>query len=347
MDLLTVGWNDRVFRAFDPHRLRGLEPGRVVAVHRGWCDVALAGGVDTARVPSRLFHLEGGAPGIPAVGDWIAVHPRTASQPYVVAEILPRETRLCRRQPGRKTSEQVIAANITRVAIVMALSEDYNLNRLERYLVVAHESGAQPVVILTKSDLCDDVREATADVQANAGESVPVIAISVPKRKGLAKLKPIFSKGETVALVGSSGAGKSTLLNHLYGEELMATQEVRENDGKGRHTTSHRQLVALPGGCLLIDNPGVREVGAWEGEEEAVADTFEDIFALAHSCKFRDCKHVSEPGCAVQAAIDEGDLTLSRLDNFRALQGESVAVRKNRAEAQRIQTRQRLRKRGR
>jgi ribosome biogenesis GTPase len=345
MDLLTVGWNDRLAQAFEPHRAKGLEPGRVVAVHRGWCDVALAGGVDTARVPSRLFHLIGGGPGIPAVGDWIGVHPRTNSQPYVVAEIMPRETRLCRRQPGRKTSEQVIAANITRVAIVMALSEDYNLNRLERYLVVAHESGAQPVVILTKSDLCDDVKDATLDVQINAGESVPVIAISVPKRKGLLKLKKIFAKGETVALVGSSGAGKSTLLNHLYGEELMATQEVRENDGKGRHTTSHRQLVVLPGGCLLIDNPGVREVGAWEGEEEAVADTFEDIYTLAHSCKFRDCKHESEPGCAVQAAIEEGDLTLSRLDNFRALQGESVAVRKNRAEAQRIQLRQHLRKR--
>lgn len=296
----------------------GCRPGRALTVIRHLARLAVEDGEVTAFVPGKMR-----ATGPPVVGDWVVVEAREGVEP-VVREVLPRRTRLSRKVAGLRTEEQVMAANVDVVFVVMGLDGDFNLRRLERLVVVSHQSGAEPVVILTKADLLDadalDGRRAEAE---SAAPGVSIHAVSSPLRQGLEPLRFYLSDGRTVVLLGSSGAGKSTLLNTLVGEEVMRTAEVREGDDRGRHTTTHRELVPLPGGGLLIDGPGIREVQLWvDDAEDPLEEAFSDVEALAAGCRFRDCTHRSEPGCAVLEAVETGELERSRLESYRSLQHE-------------------------
>ena len=269
----------------------------------------------------------------PSVGDWVVID-GPASSPRIV-HILPRRTRLSRKVVGQKTEEQIVAANVDTVFLVMGMDGDFNLRRLERFAVMASESGAEPVVILTKKDLHADPIGACLDAKTVV-PGMPVFAVCSPTTEGLEPLRAFLATGRTVALVGSSGAGKSTLLNALDGRSTMRTGAVRSSDDRGRHTTTHRQLVPLAGGGLLVDNPGVREIQLW-ADKGALDATFDDLAELAAGCRFRDCRHVGEPGCAVLEAMQEGRLDPERLRNHRDMEREleSLERRRNVAEQRR------------
>jgi ribosome biogenesis GTPase len=299
----------------DPERCR---PARVATVIRHLARLVTGDGETTAFVPGKMR-----ATAPPVVGDWVVLEAPEGVEP-VVREVLERRTKLSRKVAGQRTEEQVMAANLDTVFVVMGLDGDFNLRRLERLAVVAHQSGAEPVVVLTKADLLDaDELAHRREAVEGAAPGVSVFAVSSPRREGLEPLRHYLAEGRTVVLLGSSGAGKSTLLNTLVGEEVMRTAAVREGDDRGRHTTSHRELVPLPGGGLLIDGPGIREVQLWVDEDDAaLGEAFADVEALAAACRFRDCTHRNEPGCAVREAVEAGDLDEPRLDSYRRLQHE-------------------------
>lgn len=266
----------------------------------------------------------------PAVGDWVVIQPLPNENKAMIHEICPRTSKFSRKVAGTTVEEQIVATNVDYVMIVMALNNDFNLRKLERYLLVAYESGAQPVVILTKKDLADDVLEKASSAE-QAAIGVPVHAISSLQHDGLEQLTPYLTSGTTIALLGSSGVGKSTLLNALKGAEVQATSAAREGDDRGRHTTTHRELFFLDCGAMVIDTPGMRELQLWDGEQ-SFGETFRDIDALAQTCRFSDCRHEQEPGCAVQAAIADGTLSSERLNNWHKLQRElAYAERKQNA----------------
>ena len=292
-----------------------LQPARVIFESNEHYRLLTSSGEVEARLAGRLRQ----GTDLPVVGDWVAV---PANQPglLLVQDILPRRTRLSRKVPGDKAREQVVAANVDTVFVVMGLDGDFNLRRLERFLVMVEASGAQAVVVLTKADLHEDPVGVRLDTLA-VTSGVPVWAVSSTEGEGLDPIRSQLAPGVTIALIGSSGAGKSTLLNRLCDSEVMRTGAVREGDDRGRHTTTHRQLVRLPGGGLLIDNPGIREVQLW-AEGEDLSQAFDDLEAFARGCRFHDCQHQQEPGCEVRAAIDEGRLDEARLDNWQTLQKE-------------------------
>jgi ribosome biogenesis GTPase len=267
-----------------------------------------------------LRHLADDASQFPVVGDWVVCRIDDASSKALIQNILPRKTKISRKVAGERTEEQVVAANVDTVFLVMGLDGDFNLRRMERLLTTAWEGGVFPTVVLNKEDLAAHPEAHRRDVEAIA-PGVPVLTLSALKARGLEQLQSFLGKGQTVALVGSSGAGKSTLINQLLGSEAMKTREVRAGDDRGRHTTTHRQMFRLPGGGLLIDNPGIREVQLW-GAEGGLQASFDDIEALSVDCRFRDCEHQSEPGCAVLEAVEDGRLAPERLENYRALQRE-------------------------
>ncbi len=292
-----------------------LVPARIAAQHRGAYLVWSADGERRARAAGRLFYAhEVGAP-IPAVGDWVGLRETT------ITSILPRRSAFIRKRAGLGSDEQVLAANVDAAFLLAGLDDDFSLRRLERYITTAWDSGAEPIVVLTKADLCSDVGEAVLQVESVA-IGVPVYPVSNVTGIGVEALEPHLRAGRTVVLLGSSGVGKSTLLNRLAGTELMRTAAVAA-DGTGRHTTTHRELVQLPSGALAIDTPGLRELQFWEGDLSAA---FEDIELLAADCRFRDCAHAREPGCAVMSAVDQGRLELDRLRSWRKLQRELEAI---------------------
>lgn len=254
----------------------------------------------------------------PAVGDWV-LYEEVSSQ-AIIRQVLPRSSKFSRKAAGNEVLEQVVAANFDTVFIVNALNRDFNLRRIERYLTVAWESGATPVVILSKTDLCEDLEEKIKLVEEIA-LGVEVHAISAITEQGLEALQPYFENNQTVVVLGSSGVGKSTLVNTLLGSEHLKTFEVREEDQRGRHTTTHRELVALENGGLILDTPGMRELMIWDGIE-GLSQTFSDIEELMLGCKYRDCQHEKEPGCAVLAAVEEGQLSEKRLINYHKLKKE-------------------------
>jgi ribosome biogenesis GTPase len=258
---------------------------------------------------------------MPTVGDWVAVR-LDGDDLASIRHVLPRHSKFSRRGAGARAQEQVVAANIDTVFLMMGLDRDFNPRRLERYLSVAAGSGATPVVLLNKADVVTaEEREERAQATAAMGHGVPVLAISVRAGLGLEALGRYLAPARTAALLGSSGVGKSTLLNHLMGTDLQRIGAVGAQDGRGKHTTSHAQLFALPGGALIIDTPGLRELQLWE-PETSVEGAFGDVQALAGSCRFSDCRHEEEPGCAVQAALAAGKLSAERLASFRKLRGE-------------------------
>jgi ribosome biogenesis GTPase len=322
--LAEWGWDDRHATAFAAQTVDGAEPGRVLVEDRGSYLVRTADGEARATVSGRFrFEAElDGAAGFPVVGDWVVLQATGDPTQRLVQGLLPRRTAVVRRAPTDRSSvDQVLAANVDLLLIVTSLNHELNTRRLERYLTMAWSSGARPVVVLNKADLADDVDGAVAWVQPIAG-AAPVHAVSAATGFGLGGLAALLGDGRTAALMGSSGVGKSTLVNALAGERVEATAPVRDDDARGRHTTTRRHLVRVPGRGLILDTPGMRELGIADDATDGLDATFADIDRLAAACRFGDCRHDREPGCAVRGAIADGSLDEGRLDSRRKLDRE-------------------------
>ena len=301
-----------------------LVPGRIVASHGALHRVATETSEVLAEISGRLRHEARSVLDLPAVGDFVAAALRTGEERGTIHAVLPRRSRFVRGAAGENTREQVVAANVDSVFLVSGLDRDFNPRRIERYLSLAFDSGAVPVILLNKADLRDDADQCLAQVVALA-PGTPVHLLSARPGVGLDALEDYLQPRRTLALLGSSGVGKSTIVNKLLGREHFPTREVRLVDQRGRHTTSHRELVSLPGGALLIDTPGMRELQLWSAGS-GVSDAFTDIVELAPDCRFRDCGHGNEPGCAVTAAIRNGALPAARLESYAKLQAELKAL---------------------
>jgi ribosome biogenesis GTPase / thiamine phosphate phosphatase len=335
----SLGWNDYFEACWREYADSGCVPARVVSQQRGlWrvvgdfeeCWAAALGKIREEADAGGLW---------PAVGDWVAVETfpgssaacctttkKQAGERRVIHGVLPRRSQFVRKVAGRQVEEQVIAANVDVAFVVAGLGHDFNLRRIERYLAQVWESGAKPVVVLNKVDECSDVLARVQETERVA-MGVAVVAVSALTGDGIGELERFLLTGETIVLLGSSGAGKSTLLNRLLGREAQLVRPVRDGDGRGRHTTTSRELFALPNGALVIDTPGLRELQLWDADE-GVARTFADIDALAARCRFRNCGHTGEPGCAIQEAIAAGELEPERLENRRKLEREQEFLRR-------------------
>lgn len=327
--LQDLGWDDEWAKAFAPFAADGLVPARVAIEFNYIYRLYSESGELQAQQAGRLRHEAEGRQHLSAVGDWVAARPTPGEAAATIEAVLPRRSRFSRKVAGELTEEQIVAANIDTVFLVMGLDGDYNPRRLERYLMLASESGARPVVILNKSDVADHLSEDLDEIQSLA-VGIPVHAISAKVGNGIEVIDDYLGPGRTGALLGSSGAGKSTLVNALLGEEKFKTRDVRVADSRGRHTTRHRQLILLPDGRgLLVDTPGMRELQLWT--QEGARETFEDVVELAAGCHFTDCRHRDEPRCAVKQAVEHGTLPPDRLEGFLKLQEElqSLDARKN------------------
>ena len=322
LDLAALGWNARLDEAFAPLAADGLVPARVALEHTHIYRVFAAPGEWLARVSGRLRHHAAQRVDFPAVGDWVAVEPPATGGDARIHSVLPRSSRFSRRAAGDPTEEQIVAANIDTVFLVSGLDGDFNPRRIERYLTVAWESGATPVIVLNKADLADDPEAIALEVRV-AMPGVDVHAVSCRDAPTLDPLRDYLGFGKTGALLGSSGVGKSSIVNQLIGQELLRTRDVRAADSRGRHTSTARQLVLLPGHGVLIDTPGMRELQLWD-TAESLAGTFAEIEARAADCRFRDCQHRSEPGCAVRAAVDAGAIAVDRLESYYKLTAEQA-----------------------
>jgi ribosome biogenesis GTPase len=331
--LQLAGWDEVWEETFADFAGKGLRPARVLAQHKHSYSLWTGSGEADAEIAGALlYRAEVG--GLPVVGDWVTVRQYASDDVAIITDILPRKTKFSRRASGPTREEQVFAANIDLLFIVCGLDHDYNLRRLERYLVAAAQSGTKPVIVLNKADLCVDPEACVAEVQAIAA-GVQVLATSAVSEGGCERknsaeaLLPMISAGKTAALVGSSGAGKSTIVNQLLGTVAQATQPTRESDSRGRHTTTHRELFFLPNDGLILDNPGIRELQLWAQDlrqgswyhprATAVDEAFPEIEALAAACAFRDCTHIAEPNCAVQQALASGEIEEARWRSYLKL----------------------------
>ena len=324
-DLADLGWNDDWAHRFVAHAAEGLVPARVAIEFNYIYRVYAESGEVQAQHAGRMRHQALAKEELSAVGDWVALKPSPGEATGTIEAVLPRRSKFSRKVAGELTEEQIVAANIDTVFIVMGLDGDYNPRRLERYLVLASESGADPVVILNKADVADHLSDDMDEIQALA-VGIPVHAVSAKTGSGVGMIEHYLGRGRTGALLGSSGVGKSTLVNALVGEDMLATKEVRAHDSRGRHTTRHRHLIVLPNTRgLLIDTPGMRELQLWT-QPESARESFEDIETLAAGCHFTDCRHREEPRCAVKRAVEEGTLAPGRLESYVKLQDESQAL---------------------
>ncbi|MFC1607658.1 ribosome small subunit-dependent GTPase A [Candidatus Latescibacterota bacterium] len=318
-ELEALGWNSFFEKEFASYKEEGFEAGRVAVENRNsyivYSEFGELAGEASGRMLYSSLHAE-----LPKVGDWVAMAVFPEEKKAIIHHVLPRKTQFSRNAAGKKTSEQVVAANLDIVFIVQGLDFNYNLRRLERYLVMAHESKAQPAAILNKADLCDDWEERASEVRSLASD-IPVFAVSAKSGMGVDEIKHLITPGMTVAFIGSSGVGKSTIINRLAGKDILETGEVRDFDSKGRHVTTRRELILLPDGGMLVDTPGMRELQLWTADD-GIRETFADIEEMAQDCHFADCTHTVEAKCAVLQAVKDGSLPVKRHENYVKMQKE-------------------------
>jgi ribosome biogenesis GTPase len=326
----ALGWSPESATAFAPYAASNWHPARVAAEHRGRFQIWSEDGVRDAVVTGRLRHDAQSLTTWPAVGDWVAYEPSegSAGPSALLHAVLPRRSQFVRRAAGPELRPQVVAANVDTVFITVALLGDFSVRRIERYVALGWESGAVPVILLTKTDLVPDAVSLEAEARACA-PGVDVLRTSAVQSEGVREVRERIVAGTTAAFLGSSGAGKSTLINALAGAELMRTADVRASDARGRHTTRHRQLILLPGGGLVIDTPGMRELQLWNAAD-GLDRAFDDLQAFAQGCRFADCAHEHEPECAVRAAVERGDLPADRLDSWHKLRRELAWLERER-----------------
>lgn len=297
-----------------------LKPARVLSQEKSFYRIITDNGEKLAEISGKFRFHAATSSEYPAVGDFVLVNWNESGNSAIIESLLPRKSAFIRKAAGEPQQEQVIAANIDIVFLCMACNNDFNLRRLERYISIAWDSGAMPVVVLTKSDLCDGLENKLSEVSSVAF-GVDVLVTTATEENGYKELLPFISEGKTIAFIGSSGVGKSTLINRLLGKEHLKTNGLR-NDDKGRHTTTRRELLLLPSGGMVIDTPGMRELGMWDNDA-GIERTFKDIEEIASQCKFRNCTHINEPGCAIQEALETGDLQIDRWQSYQKLKAEN------------------------
>jgi len=335
MGLDILGWNNFFRQHMEQLGDRELIPCRVALEHRNLYHVYGDPGELIAEVSGKYRHQAHSRADFPAVGDWVAVKQRPDEEKATIHAVLPRKSSFSRKAAGIETEEQILSANIDTAFLVSGLDGDFNARRIERYLTLAWESGVNPVLILNKMDLCPNLPEFLSKIESVAF-GLPVFPVSATESKGMEVFGNYLGKGMTAVFLGSSGVGKSTIINTLLGEQRLKVKEVREDDSRGRHTTTSRQMILLPQGGIVIDTPGLREVQLW-ADEEGLKKSFQDIEQLAAQCRFNDCRHQSEPGCAVKMALEDGRLDPKRYQSYLKQQKElkSLALRKNQKEYRR------------
>ena len=337
MNLDLLGWSDDLALSFAPFAAQSLQVGRVARQHKQLYTLYTEEGEFAAEISGKFRYQVQSTEDLPCVGDWVVIS--ATGQTATIQHLLPRHTLFSRKVAGATTDVQLIAANLDSVFLVCGLDDDFNLRRIERYLVMIWESGARPILVLNKVDIGEQIEQRLLDLETIA-VGIPIIQISALHDQGLDALNPWLQPGQTVALVGSSGVGKSTLTNQLMGERVQAVQAVRADDSRGRHTTTSRQLICLPSGAILIDTPGLRELQLWT-TQTGVSTAFNEIEALAEHCRFRDCQHQQEPGCAVQAALANGQLEIQRLQSYQKLRKEEAYLHRKQDQKAQINTKAR------
>jgi len=333
--LQQLGWCEFFEKQWKPKKSEGLVRARVSEENRGLHKIIVESGDRWAELRGKLRHEAASREMLPAVGDWVLAEDH--GERSTIHFVFDRQSKFSRKIAGKKTEEQIVAANVDTVLLVSSLNREFNARRMERYLTLAWESGARPVVVLNKADLCENVSALRVEAE-EAAMGVRTVIASIVSGAGIAELQEIVRTGGTTALLGSSGVGKSSLINAILGREIQVTNETREGDDKGRHTTTSRQLIIVPGGGVLLDTPGMRELQLWDASE-GISRAFADVAELAQRCKFRDCSHKDEPGCAVREAMDE-----ERLANFHKLQREEEFLESKQDDALRAQRTKELRK---
>ncbi len=339
--LTTYGWTPERADHFARKYGEGCIPGRVVVCQSTY-SVATSDGIVSCSLAGRLKHAAEGADDLPAIGDWVCLESGTDRSSGRIVDVLPRKSQFTRKVAGVRTQAQVLASNIDTVFLVSGLDGEFNPARIERYLVLVREGGADPVIVLNKTDLCSDI-ETAFQLAAEAAPGVRLLGMSAKTREGFLELSACLQEGRTGVLLGSSGVGKSSIVNLFFDVERMKVTDVRDADSKGRHTTKHRELILLPSGGMLIDTPGTRELGLW-GEGTGIQDAFDDIEEIGSRCKFRDCRHDTEPGCAVLAALEDGTLDRSRYESYRKLHRELIHLKAKHDIFARIQTKRAAKK---
>lgn len=320
MKLDTLGWDSFFEAHFEEYKKKGLHPARVILEHKNSLRLHSEFGEVPGEISGKQRHEAKTREDLPAVGDWVAINYLESEKKAIIHAVLQRKSKFVRKAAGDTTELQILASNIDTVFLVSGLDHDFNIRRLERYLALAWDSGTSPVILLNKTDLCDDIDRKISSVEKIAPD-VPILPLSAKQDTNLASLNEYLGTGETAVLLGSSGVGKSTIINRLIGKPVQSIQEVREDDSRGRHTTTQRELFILENGGLIIDTPGLRELQLWDSSE-GLQEAFDDIEELARFCRFRDCRHVNEPGCEVKKALQEGEVTRERYESYLKLQKE-------------------------